>query len=66
MIVKNGELLNNLEIGRTLVTKPEYDPNIVELIREDFQKYYSISIDNYAVTDHYYDKIEVIPCSTRE
>ena len=66
MIVKNGELLNNLEIGRTLVTKPEYDQNIVELIREDFQKYYSISIDNYSVTDHYYDKIEVIPCATKE
>jgi formylmethanofuran dehydrogenase subunit A len=66
MIVKDGELLNNLEIGRTLVTKPDYDENIIELIREDFQKYYSISIDNYSVTDNYYDKVEVIPCTTRE
>jgi formylmethanofuran dehydrogenase subunit A len=66
MIVKAGELLDNLEIGKTLVTKPEYDQNIIELIREDFQKYYSISIDNYPVTDHYYDKIEVIPCVTKE
>jgi formylmethanofuran dehydrogenase subunit A len=66
MIVKNGELLNNMEIGKTLVTKPEYDQNIVELIREDFQKYYSMSIENYPVTDHYYNKIEVIPCTIKE
>ncbi|ADQ14390.1 formylmethanofuran dehydrogenase subunit A [Halanaerobium hydrogeniformans] len=63
MIVKDGELITELQDGKTLVTKPDYDPQIAEDIREEFQKYYSISIDNYGVTDNYYKKVEVVPCN---
>ena len=63
MIVKDGELITELQSGKTLMTKPDYDPQIAEDIREEFQKYYSISIDNYGVTDNYYKKVEVVPCN---
>ena len=63
MIVKDGELITELQDGKTLVTKPDYDPQIAKYIREEFQKYYSISIDNYGVTDNYYKKVEVVPCN---
>ena len=63
MVVKDGELKSDqLLRGRTLMTKPDYDKNIENEIREDFQKFYSMSIDNYAVTDNYFDKVEVVPC----
>lgn len=63
MVVKDGELKSErLLRGRTLMTKPNYDKNIQNEIREDFQKFYSMSIDNYAVTDNYFENVEVVPC----
>jgi formylmethanofuran dehydrogenase subunit A len=67
LVVEDGELKSDrLLPGRTLMTKPEYDKNIKAEIRDDFQKFYSMSIDNYAVTDNYFNNVEVVPCRSKE
>jgi formylmethanofuran dehydrogenase subunit A len=67
LIVEDGELKSDkLLIGKTLMTKPDYDKKIQREIKDDFQKFYSMSIENYAVTDNYFNKVEVVPCRSEE
>ncbi|RCW48743.1 MULTISPECIES: formylmethanofuran dehydrogenase subunit A [unclassified Halanaerobium] len=63
IIVEDGKLVEKLREGKTLVARPDYDKNISEIIGEDFKNYYSISIENYPVSDSYFNNLEVIPCS---
>lgn len=61
-MVKDGDLIDELITGKTLLTRPEYEQGITEKIREDFEKYYSISLSNYPVSKEYLKEIEVIEC----
>lgn len=61
-MVKDGDLIDELITGKTLLTRPEYDQEITEKIRADFEKYYSLSLSNYPVSEEYLQEIEVIEC----
>src|SRR6056297_355879 len=47
IIVEDGKLVEKLREGKTFVTRPDYDKNIIDVIGEDFKNYYSLSIENY-------------------
>jgi formylmethanofuran dehydrogenase subunit A len=60
LIVEDHELRADHE-GRVLHVAPEYDPQIVEVIRPFFEEYYTIRFNNYAVDDSYLGRHEAIP-----
>ncbi|MGH8120793.1 MAG: formylmethanofuran dehydrogenase subunit A [Gammaproteobacteria bacterium] len=60
LIIQNHEFRGDYE-GRILHVVPEYDPQIAETVRPFFEEYYSIEFDNYAVSDQYLHKHEIIP-----
>ena len=50
LIVEEGELRNSFE-GRQFAVKPAYDPAIEDYLRPLFQQYYTMSFENYPVTE---------------
>jgi formylmethanofuran dehydrogenase subunit A len=66
ILTAEGEMTDQLSFGKTLITRPDYDKGITELIREDFRELYSISLENYPVSSEYMPDIEVIPCTSKE
>ena len=49
--------------GRIFYVTPDYDRQIVEAIREDFEQYYTVRLENYPVQlDHYLPRRELVPC----
>jgi formylmethanofuran dehydrogenase subunit A len=59
-IIDNHELVADHQ-GRLLHVAPDYDPNIVEVIRPFFEEFYSIRFDNYPVADAYLHRHEAVP-----
>lgn len=51
--------------GRVLHVAPDYDPEIEQVIRPFFEDFYTIKFDNYAVTEHYLPRHEVISTTTQ-
>jgi formylmethanofuran dehydrogenase subunit A len=66
IVVDRGKLVDKLITGDTLVTKPEYEEDILQQIEGDFRDYYSISLANYPVAEEYLPQVEVIPCRFQE
>jgi formylmethanofuran dehydrogenase subunit A len=60
VIVEDHEVRRDHE-GRVLHVAPDYDPQIVEVIRPFFEDYYTIRFNNYGVDDSYLEKHEIVP-----
>ena len=60
MIIRDHEFKGDHE-GRLLHVAPQYDAQIAEIVRPFFEEYYSFEFDNYAVSDQYLHKHEIIP-----
>jgi len=62
IVVKDGRVVLD-KPGKTLHVRPGHDRNIEASIREDFEKYYTVSFENYPVQiEHYLPRSEVIAC----
>ena len=65
-VIKSGlTMIDNHEFktdstGKVYHITPQYDNKIEEVIKPFFEDYYSIEFANYAVTDHYLHKHEII------
>ncbi|HAQ33079.1 MAG TPA: formylmethanofuran dehydrogenase subunit A, partial [Rhodospirillaceae bacterium] len=60
LIIDNHEFRNNHE-GKILHVAPGYDEGIKDVIRPFVEDFYTIKFDNYAVSDHYIPRHEVVP-----
>jgi formylmethanofuran dehydrogenase subunit A len=58
IVVEEGDLRNMRE-GRELIVRPTYDPTIEDYLRPVFQKYYTMSFDNYPVEMERIERPEV-------
>ena len=59
VIVEEGELRKSIE-GRQFAVKPRYDPAIEDFLRPLFQQYYTMSFENYPVTEERVHGLEVV------
>jgi formylmethanofuran dehydrogenase subunit A len=59
LIVEEGELRNSLE-GHQFAVKPAYDPGIEDFLRPLFQQHYTMSFENYPVTEERVHGLEVV------
>ncbi len=62
LVVQEGCIVKDRP-GRTFYVTPGYDRHIVESIREDFEQYYTVCLENYPVQlEHYLPRRELVPC----
>jgi formylmethanofuran dehydrogenase subunit A len=61
VVVKNGKVVKDC-YGKTFYVDPPQEDWIEHEIREDFDKFYTVSFQNYPVQMKYLPKSEVIPC----
>lgn len=59
-IIEDHEFRTDHE-GRVFHVAPAYDPAIEKVIRPFFEDYYTIQFDNYAVSDAYLHRSQLIP-----
>ncbi len=65
VVVEDGRIVQDRP-GRTFYVAPDYDPQIVPVIREEFARIYTVSFENYPVQlEHYLPRRETIPCGSR-
>ena len=50
VVVKDGEI-KNYTWGKTQVVKPEYDATIEKKLRKYFDKYHTIALPNYSISN---------------
>ena len=69
LVAKDGEILSNY-FGKTYRVKAKVPEDwyleIQDAIEERFQKYYTVSLGNYAVQDEYFPKQEIISTELRK
>jgi formylmethanofuran dehydrogenase subunit A len=63
VIVEEGELRNSIE-GQQFAVKPVYDESIEDYLRPLFQQHYTISFENYPVTEECIHGLEVRQCAS--
>lgn len=61
VVVKDGKVVNPVQ-GKTFYAEPPHEDWIEGELREDFERYYTISWANYPVQDAYLPKREVVRC----
>jgi len=63
VVVKDGKVVKSIQ-GKTFYVEPPHeDADWIEgEIREDFERYYTVSWENYPVQDAYLPKCEVVRC----
>jgi formylmethanofuran dehydrogenase subunit A len=61
VVVKNGKVVKDC-YGKTFYVDPPQEDWIEHEIREDFDKFYTVSFQNYPVQMKYLPKSEVVPC----
>jgi formylmethanofuran dehydrogenase subunit A len=61
LIVKDGQIITDY-MGRSFLVETTWEESIEEEIREEFERFYSISFENYPVELDYLPRYEVIPC----
>ena len=64
MIIRDHEFIGDHE-GKLLHVVPHYDSQIAEIVRPFFEEYYSLEFDNYAVSDQYLHKHEIVPALSK-
>ena len=62
VVVKDGTLLKEFP-GQVYRVVPDFDSSIEEKIREDFEKYYTLSFENYPVQEEYLKGSKEVACS---
>ncbi len=62
VIVKNGKIVKDY-YGKTFYVAPPQEEWIEHEIEEDFDKFYTISFQNYPVQMEYLPRSEVVPCT---
>ena len=62
VVVKDGTLLKEFP-GQVYRVAPDFDSSIEEKIREDFEKYYTLSFENYPVQEEYLKGSKEVACS---
>lgn len=62
LVAKEGELVADAE-GKTLVVDFEGNYELPSVFREEFARYYSVSLANYPVEEDYLRRREVVVCS---
>ena len=60
VVVRDGEIVCERP-GRTLYVSPPYDPKIETKIRSHFQKSYTVSFDNYPISEDQIHGGEMVP-----
>jgi len=61
LVVRDGELVAAPQ-GRTLHVAPSFDSAIEERIREHFREAYTVSFENYSVSEEELGRNETVPC----
>jgi formylmethanofuran dehydrogenase subunit A len=61
VVVVDGQIMTELR-GRTLFVAPSYDPGIEAHIRQHFRENYTISFDNYPISQEHFPHREMIRC----
>jgi formylmethanofuran dehydrogenase subunit A len=61
IVIEEGEVRHTLE-GRSLVTRPSFDPQIEDFLRPLFEDYYTMSFDNYPVEIERLEHADVRAC----
>jgi formylmethanofuran dehydrogenase subunit A len=61
VVIEEGEIRNIVE-GKGLMVRPHYDPAVEDFIRPLFEKYYTMSFDNYPVELERIEHAEIRPC----
>lgn len=61
VVVKDGVVLNEVP-GVVFRVAPPHDESIKDKIREEFEKYYTISFDNYPVQEDYLKNTKEVIC----
>jgi formylmethanofuran dehydrogenase subunit A len=65
VVVEEGEIRNVVE-GHSFLVEPSYDPSIENYVRPFFEKYYTMSFDNYPVEMSRLDQPQVVACKRVE
>ncbi|HHZ03625.1 formylmethanofuran dehydrogenase subunit A [Acetomicrobium hydrogeniformans] len=61
IVVRDGAILRDIP-GVVYRVNPSYDGLIVDKIREDFERYYTLSFDNYPVQEEYLKDAKGVAC----
>ncbi|GFP30448.1 formylmethanofuran dehydrogenase subunit A [Candidatus Hakubella thermalkaliphila] len=61
LVVKDGQIVTDY-MGRSLLVETAWEESIAEEIGKEFDRFYSISLENYPVELDYLPRYEVIPC----
>jgi len=61
VIVKNGKIVKDCA-GKTFYVDPPQEEWIEHEIEEDFERFYTVSFQNYPVQMEYLPRSEVVPC----
>ena len=69
VVVKNGEIKNYIW-GKTQVVRPEYDKSIEKKLKKYFEKYHTINLKNYTISNDEMSEIigsdvNIIDCSRK-
>lgn len=62
LVVKDGQIVTDYT-GKSLLVETAWEESIEEEIGKEFERFYSISLENYPVELDYLPRYEVIPCS---
>jgi formylmethanofuran dehydrogenase subunit A len=61
VVVKDGKVVRSVQ-GRTVYVEPPREDWIEKELKEEFERYYTVSFENYPVQDAYLPRSEVIRC----
>ncbi len=61
VVVENGKVIKDCS-GKTFYVDPPQEEWIEHEIKEDFERFYTVSIQNYPVQMEYLPRGEVVPC----
>jgi formylmethanofuran dehydrogenase subunit A len=64
VVVEEGEV-REISEGREFIVHPDFDPQIEEVIRPQFQNVYTISFENYPTEMSRLHHPEIVPCNTK-
>jgi formylmethanofuran dehydrogenase subunit A len=64
VVVEEGEV-RAISEGREFIVHPDFDPQIEEVIRPQFQNVYTISFENYPTEMSRLHHPEIVPCNTK-
>jgi formylmethanofuran dehydrogenase subunit A len=62
VVVEEGQIRAIVK-GREFIVHPEFDPQIEEFIRPQFQKVYTLSFENYPTEMSRLHHPEIVPCT---